>query len=178
MTGRTPPQRMPDGRPLRSAPRWRRDFPIEVTRDDHVARREFTKFLILTSGAFFLGQLWIGLLSLLRGSPKHPRLLIARTVDLSVGGALSFEYPRAGDRCLLLRPDHETLVAFGQECTHLACAVQPELAAGRLACPCHRGFFDCLTGRPLAGPPRRPLPWVLLEVADGAVYATGVELRT
>jgi arsenite oxidase small subunit len=34
------------------------------------------------------------------------------------------------------------------------------------------------TGRPLAGPPRRPLTRVVLEVRDGVIYATGVELRT
>ena len=33
------------------------------------------------------------------------------------------------------------------------------------------------TGRPLAGPPQRPLPRILLEVRDGIVYATGVEER-
>jgi nitrite reductase/ring-hydroxylating ferredoxin subunit len=159
-------------------PRWRRDFPIDVERDDHVARREFTKFMILTSGAFFLGQLWIGLLGVLRGRPRHPRVRIARAADVPVGGALPFAYPGPSDRCLLVRPDERTLAAFGQECTHLACAVQPELARGRFACPCHRGFFDAVTGRPLAGPPRRPLPRILLEVRDGDVYATGVELST
>jgi nitrite reductase/ring-hydroxylating ferredoxin subunit len=178
MTERTPPQRTPDGRPLQLAPRWRRDFPIEVERDDHVARRELVKFLILTSGALFLGQLWIGLLALRRGSPRYPRTRIARASDVPVGGALSFDYPGPGHACLLVRPDEHGLLAFGQKCTHLSCAVQPELDRGRLACPCHRGFFDASTGRPLAGPPRRPLPRIRLEVEGGEVYATGVELST
>jgi hypothetical protein len=30
----------------------------------------------------------------------------------------------------------------------------------------------------VAGPPRRPLPLVKLEVIDAVVYATGFELRT
>jgi Rieske Fe-S protein len=30
----------------------------------------------------------------------------------------------------------------------------------------------------VAGPPRRPLPLVRLEVIDGVVYATGFEPRT
>jgi Rieske Fe-S protein len=33
-------------------------------------------------------------------------------------------------------------------------------------------------GRPIAGPPRRPLPRIKLAVREGAVYAIGVELRT
>jgi len=46
---------------------------------------------------------------------------------------------------------------------------------GRLHCPCHNGWFDLQTGVPVAGPPQRRLPRVLLEVRDETVYATGVE---
>ena len=54
----------------------------------------------------------------------------------------------------------------------------PQLGEGRLHCPCHNGYFDLATGRPIAGPPRRPLPRIKLEVRDGVIYATGVEERT
>ena len=74
--------------------------------------------------------------------------------------------------------DDETLVAFGQKCTHLACAVIPDLPNRQFVCPCHRGFFDAENGQPLAGPPRRPLPKILLEVRDGVIHAIGVELST
>jgi Rieske Fe-S protein len=89
-----------------------------------------------------------------------------------------FRYPNEHEPCLLLRPDETTLLAFSQKCTHLACAVVPQFDTGRLLCPCHNGYFDLTTGRPLAGPPRRPLPVVTLAVRDGVVFATGVELRT
>ena len=46
---------------------------------------------------------------------------------------------------------------------------------GRLHCPCHNGWFDLATGRPVAGPPQRPLPRITLDVRDGIIYATGVE---
>ena len=80
--------------------------------------------------------------------------------------------------CLLIRLDDGRLVAFGQECSHLSCAVIPEPERGQLRCPCHNGYFEIREGRPIAGPPRRPLPRVMLAVRDGAIYATGVELRT
>jgi Rieske Fe-S protein len=35
-----------------------------------------------------------------------------------------------------------------------------------------------MTGRPTAGPPRRPLPKITLDIRDGTIYATGVELST
>jgi aromatic-L-amino-acid decarboxylase len=57
-------------------------------------------------------------------------------------------------------------------------AVVPEPEKNRFFCPCHEGAFDLETGRPIAGPPQRPLPRVTLEIRDGVVYATGVELRT
>jgi Rieske Fe-S protein len=54
----------------------------------------------------------------------------------------------------------------------------PHLDRGELHCPCHNGYFEAADGRPIAGPPRRPLPLVTLEVQDGAVYATGFKPRT
>ena len=168
----------PDGRPAAEQPAWRRDFPIDWPRDHYVARRDFTKFLGLTSLAFVVGQVWIGVKSLrdrLRGRP--PESAVVRLDAIPVGGAVVFHYPQAEDPCLLLRPDEKTLLAYSQKCTHLSCAVVPELDRSRLACPCHKGYFDAASGRPIAGPPRRPLPRVTLAVRDGAVYATGVEAQ-
>ena len=39
------PRAYPDRRPLPDQPHWRQDFPTDVPEDDHVARREFVKFL-------------------------------------------------------------------------------------------------------------------------------------
>ena len=50
----------PDGKPLSAQPAWRQDFPIDWPEDHYVARRDFTKFLTLTSLAFVVGQIWIG----------------------------------------------------------------------------------------------------------------------
>ena len=58
------------------------------------------------------------------------------------------------------------------------CPVVPAVDLGRLHCPCHNGWFDLATGRPVAGPPQRALPRVLVEVGNGTVYATGVEDAT
>ena len=49
----------PDGRLDAEQPRWRDDFPIDLPQDEYVARRDFTKFMVLTSFAFAVGQLWI-----------------------------------------------------------------------------------------------------------------------
>jgi Rieske Fe-S protein len=77
-----------------------------------------------------------------------------------------------------VRTGATAFVAYDQLCTHLLCPVVPAVDVGRLHCPCHNGWFDLETGRPVAGPPQRALPRVLLEVRDGTVYATGVEETT
>jgi Rieske Fe-S protein len=95
-----------------------------------------------------------------------------------MGGAITFTYPDPTDRCILVRPGPGVLVAFSQQCTHLSCAVIPQAEHNRLYCPCHEGAFDLLSGRPIAGPPNRPLTRVILDVRGEDVYASGVELRT
>jgi nitrite reductase/ring-hydroxylating ferredoxin subunit len=171
--------RFPDGRPEAEQPAWRQDFPIDWPQDNYVARRDYAKFLVLTSLAFAVGQLWIGVKSLLRrGRALPPIRTVARLDQVPVGGTLAFSYPGPNDPCLLLRPNRRTLVAYGQKCTHLACAVVPRPERSELHCPCHLGSFDIVTGRPIAGPPRRPLRRVILEVRGGVVYAKGVEERT
>jgi nitrite reductase/ring-hydroxylating ferredoxin subunit len=168
----------PDGGDGAAQPAWRRDFPIDWPQDHYVARRDFTKFLGLTSLAFVVGQFWIVVQNWWRrrrGRP--PEKAIAPLAEVPKGGALVFRYPDEQDICLLLRPREGPLLAYSQKCTHLSCAVLPEMARGRLHCPCHRGYFDLATGRPLAGPPRRPLPRITLKIRGGVVYATGVEVK-
>lgn len=158
-------------------PKWRQDFPIDVEQDNYVSRRDFTKFMVLTSGAFVVGQAWIGMHNLMRrarGLP--PEKAIVAFTDVPVGTAMSFRYP-SYEHCILLRPDEDTLLAFNSKCTHLHCPVRPQMETGRLNCPCHNGYFDLRSGRPLAGPPRRPLHRITLDVRDGVIYATGVEVQ-
>jgi Rieske Fe-S protein len=168
----------PDGRPLSEQPRWRQDFPTDIPADDALARREFTKFLVLTSGAFVAGQCWIAAMSLLRSDRPPPEKRIAAVADVPPNGVVEFGYPGDDDPCLLIRLADGRFVAYGQQCSHLSCAVIPHPEKGELHCPCHHGFFEIQEGRPIAGPPRRPLPRIKLEVRDGVVFATGLELRT
>ncbi len=89
-----------------------------------------------------------------------------------------FAYPGDQDPCLLIRMHDGKLLAYSQKCTHLSCAVIPEIEQGILRCPCHEGIFDLATGRNIAGPPPRPLPIIELEVTGDDVYAVGVKAST
>jgi Rieske Fe-S protein len=171
-------RRFPDRRPLPLQPHWQKDFPTDVPEDAHVARREFIKFLVLTSGAFVAGQCWIAASSAFRKAGPYPRKAIGTVAELESKRVIEFRYPDDHEPCLALCLAPGQYVAYGQKCSHLACAVVPHLDRGELHCPCHNGYFEAGEGRPVAGPPRRPLPLVTLEVADSTVYATGFELRT
>lgn len=166
----------PDRAPAAQQPRWRLDFPIDWAEDDYVSRRALLKFVVLTSGAFAVGQLWI-LAKSLFGRRKAPAqaIAVASVGELPVGGAKTFTYPEGSTPRLLVKTGARDFVAYDQQCTHLQCPVVPAVAQGKLHCPCHNGWFDLRTGDPVAGPPRRRLPRVLLEVRGETVYATGVE---
>lgn len=157
-------------------PRWRRDFPIDCEDDDYVSRRDLIKFVVLTSGAFVVGQAWVVLKSLIgpRDTPLSARA-VASVDELPVGGAKTFAYPAGSTPRLLVRTGARAFVAYDQLCTHLQCPIVPVVERGKLHCPCHNGWFDLRTGDPIAGPPQRRLPRVLVEVREDAVYATGVE---
>lgn len=166
----------PDGRPMEDQPKWRRDFPIDWAQDEYISHRDLIKFMVLTSAAFVAGQFSIVLKSLFGGrEAAAPALPVARVDELAVGGAKTFHYPEGSPPRLLVRTGEAQFVAYDQQCTHLLCPVVPAYEQGKLHCPCHNGWFDLHTGQPLAGPPRRSLPRITLEVRNGTVYATGVE---
>ena len=169
----------PDGRPAHEQPAWRRDFPIDWPQDSDVERRDFVKFLTLTSLAFVAGQFWIAALSWRRASeaPAGARR-IASVSEVPVGGSVVFDYPSEHDTSILVRISESEFVAFSQKCTHLSCAVIPKPDQGTFHCPCHEGIFELRTGRVIAGPPPRPLPRITIEIRGGEIYATGVDTRT
>jgi Rieske Fe-S protein len=169
----------PDFAPLDAQPAWRQDFPIDWPQDLYVERRDFVKFMVLTSAALTAGQLWIAAQNWYRQRTGRPPMQrIASVDDIAVGAAIGFSYPNEHEPCLLVRLTTSEFVAFGQKCTHLSCAVVPRPQEGSFYCPCHEGRFDLRTGVPTAGPPRRPLTRVLLEMRGADVYAVGLEERT
>ena len=77
----------PDGRPAEQQPIWRHDFPIDWPEDELRARRDFTRFLMLTSLAFAAGQFWIVMLRAFRRARGLPPLVrqTSRSAPRAVG---------------------------------------------------------------------------------------------
>ncbi len=147
------------------------DFPYERLEAQHVARREFAKFLVLVSGGFAAGSGFVAVKEEL-----HPRAVIAAAgerlcavEDVPVGAMRAFTVPGTHLPGILIHVDEHTWRAYEQKCTHLACAVYYEPSAGRIVCPCHNGAFDPATGAVLQGPPPRPLRRFEVQVRAGDV---------
>ena len=158
-----------------SAPLWQDEFSVFSADERYVSRRQFTRFLTLTSLAMFAGNLWILARSWLYRQPVWPRVAVAAPEDVAVGGVKTFSYPTPADPCILVRTARYSFVAYSQKCTHLSCAVYYSGERTRLECPCHQGFFSVTDGAVLAGPPQRPLPRVVLEQEGGQLIAVRME---
>jgi len=169
----------PDWRPMEEQPAWRTDFPIDWPQDHYVERREFMKFVVLTSVAFTVGQFWIAAQNWWRRRRGGPEIVqLASVDDVPIGATRIFAYPTEHDPCVLVRSAERTFVAYSQKCTHLSCAVLPRVEEGVIHCPCHEGIFDLASSHPIAGPPRRPLSRVRLDIRGDRIFAAGIEERT
>ncbi len=158
-----------------STPLWRDEFSVFTGDEQYVNRRQFTKFLTLTSFGMLIGNLWILAKSTFQRQASYPQVPIAAMDEIPVGGVKTFNYPTANDPCILVRVAADNYVAYSQKCTHLSCAVYYEKEQNQLECPCHQGFFAIADGSVLQGPPRRPLPRVTLEKKDGELVAIRME---
>ncbi len=80
------------------------------------------------------------------------------------------------------RYDRDTrFIAISSRCAHLGCPVRWVDAAERFICPCHGGVYDLL-GRPVGGPPVRPLDRFYTRVIGeyvqvGPRFSVNSELR-
>ena len=159
-------------------PLWREEISIFSADERYVNRRQFAKFLVLTSLGMFVGNLWILARSWLTGKPVYPVRPVARAGEVPVGGVKLFRYPGSEDPCILIRRGEDEYAAYSQKCTHLSCAVYYARSEDRLACPCHEGYFSVRDGRVLQGPPQRPLPRVVLRRRGGTLVAVGMDSHT
>ncbi|MGG1519995.1 Rieske 2Fe-2S domain-containing protein [Paenibacillus oryzisoli] len=152
---------------------------IRKNNERKLDRRGFMKTLVGAAGVFAVSTLPWGTLAAkeLTGLKKkaYPQLKITDINALKVGDAVEFAYPGKHDSALLIRLGENEYKAYQNACTHLKCPVFWSKEKDEMVCPCHHGIFDARTGIPTAGPPQRPLPEILLEKNQGAIYATGVK---
>lgn len=170
--GKSPAPGCP-GCPMRQ---WREDFPINWEDDHYVTRRELSKFMTLGSALLAAANALMAAIGLSSRSRRLPRVRVGVVSALAPGSSALFRYPTEKDPCILVREADGEIQAYSQVCTHLACAVVHRPDEDVLFCPCHHGYFAVADGRPLAGPPTRRLPRILLEVDGEEIHAVGIEV--
>jgi arsenite oxidase small subunit len=142
-------------------------------------RRGFMKTMVGAAGLFAVSTLpWGGLAAKELLGLKNKTLNKKKIVDvdaLNIGDAVEFAYPGDHESALLIRLGEHEYKAYQNACTHLKCPVFWVREEEQMVCPCHHGFFDPKSGVPTAGPPRRPLPEIIVTIEDRVVYATGVK---
>jgi Rieske Fe-S protein len=157
------------------ARRWQTEFPYHWDADELVSRRQLLLLAVYTSGALFAGTSVLAILGLLQRARRTAPQRVARIGDVAEGDALYFRYPDPDDEAVLLHLPGGRFVAYSQKCTHLSCAVFYQKERERLYCPCHEGVFNPQTGEPVAGPPQRRLPQIVLQQEGEMLVAVGVE---
>jgi menaquinol-cytochrome c reductase iron-sulfur subunit len=66
----------------------------------------------------------------------------------------------------VVKMDDQNVVAFGPQCTHLACAYHWEAAQNNFVCPCHTSVFS-VDGKVVSGPAPRPLDRYVSRIESG-----------
>jgi len=156
-------------------PAWAEEFSVYAAEDAYVQRRQFTKFLVMTSFGMAAGNAWIWMKAITAEERSAwPEAVVGRASEIAPGTVRFFSYPEPHDPCILVHRTNGEFAAFSQKCTHLSCAVYYAPARDRLECPCHEGYFSPANGRVLQGPPPRPLPQVRLERRGDDLVATGM----
>jgi Rieske Fe-S protein len=155
-------------------PLWKEEFSVHSIEERYVSRRQFSKFLVLTSLGMFIGNLWIVVKSWFDRPAVFPQQRVAALEEIAVGDVKLFTYPTPADHCILVRTAADHYAAFSQKCTHLSCAVYYARKENRLVCPCHKGYFSARDGSVLAGPPPRRLPQIVLQNHGGELIAVGM----
>jgi Rieske Fe-S protein len=159
-----------------NAPHWKTDFPIERSAATTVSRRDFARYLCLVSGGLAAGSGLVALKHTLSPpdevSGEH---LVCKMNDIPVGGTHAFVLAGSTIPYILIRLENGSWRAYEQKCTHLSCAVYYRPGSGQIECPCHNGFFDAMTGEPIAGPPPRPLPALEVVIKGDELYVKAIK---
>ncbi len=103
--------------------------------------------------------------------PAQRRGPAAQTISVGKAGELAeWEAKMAAlsGRPIIIVRTPQGVRAFSAVCTHLGCIVQWNSQRRQIGCPCHAGFFD-INGRPVSGPPPKPLTEFGVVVLNGEV---------
>ncbi|KHJ39411.1 cytochrome b6-f complex iron-sulfur subunit 1 [Pedobacter glucosidilyticus] len=157
---------------------WKKDFPIHKQDATQVSRRDFAKFLTLVSGGLMVGSgLVAGKAYLMPKEKPKGEHFICKKDEIPLGGTWPFVIKGSTIPYILIHLESGEFRAYEQKCTHLSCSVFYAPGTGKIECPCHKGFFDALTGEVLQGPPPRALPKLEVVLKENQIFVKAFEKK-
>jgi arsenite oxidase small subunit len=115
----------------------------------------------------------------------YPKLRVVTLAKLKPNRPVSFTYPLKAQPSVLLDMGRavphgvgpkRSIVAYSLLCQHMGCPVEYQAKIREFVCPCHQSRYDPeRLGAIIQGVAMQPLPRVLLQVKQGAVWAVGVD---
>lgn len=94
---------------------------------------------------------------------RHAKTVDLGTIEEVFGATHHRVLTLAGEPVILVRDEGSDLRAYSMRCTHAGCPL--EFRGNGIRCSCHGGAFD-LHGKPVAGPPKRPLASIPVMVSQ------------
>lgn len=139
-----------------------------------ISRREFLKLVKWALGITGLGAVLGPIVAFfyppkLEEMPSEP-VKLGTVEELPPGASKTIAFGRY-PALVINTPDG--LRGYSAVCTHFGCIVKWDSAKNRIACPCHDGFFDAVTGNVISGPPPSPLTPLPVNIVDGQIFVGG-----
>ena len=100
------------------------------------------------------------------GYVKASKTPLAAASDIPVNSGVLFEE----DKYIVTQPKAGHFVGFDSLCTHEGCPVDAFDTPGEMDCTCHDSKFKLDSGKPFAGPAKKPIPKKPIIIENGQIY--------
>ena len=101
-----------------------------------------------------------------KGYVKASKTPLCSAGDIEVNHGALFE----SDGYVVTQPKAGKFVGFDSLCTHEGCPIDAFETPGEMDCTCHDSKFKLDTGKPFAGPAKKPVPKKPIIVEKGQIY--------
>ncbi len=97
---------------------------------------------------------------------KASKTEMGTTGDVPLNSGKLYE----SDQYIVTQPKEGVFVGFDALCTHEGCPVDIFSEPGKMSCGCHGASFDLASGKPTAGPAKKPMPKKPIVIEGDKIY--------
>jgi arsenite oxidase small subunit len=162
------------------------EVPVSIPAAEDTSGTELSRRQLLVAGAAGAAAVaGVGAHLADAAAAGYPKLRVAALSKVKPNRPITFNYPLKGQASVLIDMGHsvpagvgpkKSIVAYSLFCQHMGCPVEYQAKIREFVCPCHQTRYDPeRLGSIIQGLPMTPLPRVILQVKQGAVWAVGVD---